>query len=45
MLVSTPDGNTFTFSEYEGWLHEAGFEDVRPVEAFGQTIVFATRAG
>ena len=45
MLVSTPDGNTFTFSEYEGWLREAGFEDVRPVEAFGQTIVFATRAG
>ena len=26
-------------------LAEAGFEDVRPVEAFGQTIVFATRAG
>jgi len=45
MLVSTPDGNTFTYSQYEGWLREAGFEDVRPVEAFGQTIVFATRAG
>ena len=44
-LVSTPDGNTFTYSQYEGWLREAGFEDVRPVEAFGQTIVFATRAG
>jgi SAM-dependent methyltransferase len=45
MLVSTPEGQTFTFGEYEGWLRETGFEDVRPVEAFGQTIVFATRAG
>lgn len=45
MLVATPDGDTFTFTEYERWLREAGFVDVRPVEAFGQTIVFATRAG
>lgn len=44
MLVSSEHGNTFTFGEYAGWLEEAGFEDVEPVEAFGQTIVFAKRA-
>lgn len=44
MLVSTPDGDTFTFGEYEQWLREAGFEDVRPIDAFGQVIVFATRS-
>jgi len=45
MLVSSPHGDTFTFGEYARWLGEAGFEDVRPVDAFGQTIVFATRTG
>jgi SAM-dependent methyltransferase len=44
MLVLTEAGDTFTFSEYERWLHEAGCEDVRPFDAMGQTIVFATRA-
>jgi hypothetical protein len=33
MLVHTDQGNTFTFSEMSGWLKEAGFVNVRNLEA------------
>ncbi len=33
MLVSTEEGDTFSFSELRQWLEEAGFRHVRPLEA------------
>ena len=33
MLVNTDDGDTFAFSEVRSWLHDAGFGDVRLLEA------------
>jgi len=32
MLVRTREGDTFTFAEYDQWLREAGFQDVRLLE-------------
>jgi SAM-dependent methyltransferase len=43
MLISTTDGNTFTFSEYDSWLRAAGFTNVRLLEAMGQTLLLASR--
>lgn len=44
MLISTTEGDTYTFAEYESWLREAGFRDIRQLEAIGQKLVLATRA-
>jgi ubiquinone/menaquinone biosynthesis C-methylase UbiE len=35
MLVNTDEGNAFTFGEIGGWLREAGFTNVRQLEAPG----------
>ncbi|MGE0200637.1 MAG: methyltransferase [Candidatus Melainabacteria bacterium] len=44
MLVSTPEGNVFTASEYSAWLKEAGFSDVRVVSLGDkQTAILASR--
>jgi SAM-dependent methyltransferase len=32
MLIHTPEGNTFTFSEYTSWLKEAGFKRVETID-------------
>jgi ubiquinone/menaquinone biosynthesis C-methylase UbiE len=46
MLVHTTDGDTFTFSEYQSWLLEAGFKDVRQFEIPGPSpLILATRDG
>ncbi len=45
MLVNTEDGDTYTFSEIAGWLKEAGFENVRTMEAPGPApLILANRA-
>lgn len=43
MLVHTPRGGTYTASEYESWLTEAGYEDVRfePVPGKGTHLILA----
>jgi 2-polyprenyl-3-methyl-5-hydroxy-6-metoxy-1,4-benzoquinol methylase len=43
MLVHTPRGGTYTASEYESWLREAGYEDVRfePVPGNGTHLILA----
>ena len=33
MLVNTDEGNTFTFKEMSAWLRDAGFEEIRQLEA------------
>src|SRR5690606_19044402 len=33
MLVLTDDGDAFTFADYRRWLSQAGFEDVRTIDA------------
>jgi ubiquinone/menaquinone biosynthesis C-methylase UbiE len=44
MLVNTDEGNTFTFNEIAGWLKEAGFSDVRQLEAPGPSpMTLATK--
>jgi ubiquinone/menaquinone biosynthesis C-methylase UbiE len=44
MLVNTDAGDTFTFGEMAGWLREAGFTDVRPLEVPGPSpLVLATK--
>ena len=46
MLVNTEDGGTYSFSEIAGWLEEAGFENVRTMEAPGPSpLILADRAG
>ena len=37
MLVLTPGGGTYTAEEYEGWLREAGYEDIELEPVAGQT--------
>jgi 2-polyprenyl-3-methyl-5-hydroxy-6-metoxy-1,4-benzoquinol methylase len=32
MLIHTPEGNTFTFSEYASWLKEVGFRSVGAID-------------
>lgn len=43
MLVLTSGGGTYTFTQYEDWLSEAGFEeiDLAPVPGRGTHLVFA----
>jgi hypothetical protein len=44
MLVNTEDGDTYTFSEIAGWLKEAGFENVRTMDAPGPApLILANR--
>lgn len=43
MLVLTPRGGTYTATEYESWLREAGFEavEILPVPGRGTHLLFA----
>ncbi|HMG03317.1 MAG TPA: methyltransferase [Edaphobacter sp.] len=44
MLVNTDDGDTYSFEEISGWLEEAGFADMRLLEAPGPSpLVLATK--
>lgn len=45
MLVNSDQGDTFSRDEISGWLREAGFEDVRSVEAPGLAplLIVATK--
>lgn len=44
MLVNTDEGDTFSFEEISGWLKEAGFTDMRLLEAPGPSpLVLATK--
>jgi ubiquinone/menaquinone biosynthesis C-methylase UbiE len=44
MLVNTEHGDTFSFNEIKKWLEEAGFKDVRTLEAPGPSpLVLATK--
>jgi ubiquinone/menaquinone biosynthesis C-methylase UbiE len=46
MLVNTEHGDTYSFPEIAGWLKEAGFENVRSMEAPGSApLILANRAG
>jgi SAM-dependent methyltransferase len=45
MLVNTEEGDTFSFTEIKGWLEQAGFKDVRTLDAPGPSpLVLATKA-
>lgn len=39
MLVQTEEGDTFSFGEISGWLHDAGFENARLLENRGPSPV------
>jgi len=44
MLVNTKEGDTFSFNQIKGWLEEAGFKNVRTLEAPGPSpLVLATK--
>ncbi|WP_238398438.1 acetylserotonin O-methyltransferase [Edaphobacter sp. 12200R-103] len=44
MLVNTDEGDTFSFEEISGWLKEAGFVEMRLLEAPGPSpLVLATK--
>jgi ubiquinone/menaquinone biosynthesis C-methylase UbiE len=44
MLVNTEKGDTFSFNEIKSWLEEAGFKNVRTLEAPGPSpLVLATK--
>jgi hypothetical protein len=44
MLVNTDNGDTYSFEEIAGWLHEAGFVDPRTLEAPGPSpLILATK--
>jgi 2-polyprenyl-3-methyl-5-hydroxy-6-metoxy-1,4-benzoquinol methylase len=44
MLVNTNEGGTYTYSEIAAWLKEAGFENVRTLEAPGPSpLILADR--
>ena len=44
MLVNTEKGDTFSFNEIKNWLEEAGFKNVRTLEAPGPSpLVLATK--
>jgi hypothetical protein len=44
MLVNTEKGDTFSFNEMKDWLEEAGFKNVRTLEAPGPSpVVLATK--
>ncbi len=45
MLVNTEEGDTYSFPEIAAWLKEAGFENVRTMEAPGPApLILANRA-
>lgn len=45
MLINTENGDTWSFEEIAGWLKEAGFRDVRALEAHGPSpLMLATKA-
>jgi hypothetical protein len=45
MLVNTERGDAFSFNEIKSWLEEAGFTDVRTLEAPGPSpLVLATKS-
>jgi ubiquinone/menaquinone biosynthesis C-methylase UbiE len=44
MLVNTEHGDTFSFNEIKKWLEEAGFKDVRTLDAPGPSpLILATK--
>jgi len=45
MLVNSDQGDTFSFEEIAGWLRDAGFTQVRSVEAPGPAprLILATK--
>jgi hypothetical protein len=45
MLVNSDQGDTFSFDEIRSWLHDAGFEQVRTVQAPGLAplLILATK--
>lgn len=44
MLVNTTSGNTYSFEEIRGWLQQAGFENVRTMNAPGPSpLILAER--
>jgi 3-hydroxy-5-methyl-1-naphthoate 3-O-methyltransferase len=44
MLVHTDDGDTYSFGEIAGWLREAGFANIRTLDAPGPSpLILATR--
>jgi 3-hydroxy-5-methyl-1-naphthoate 3-O-methyltransferase len=44
MIVNTKEGDTFSFNEIKGWLEEAGFKNVRTLEAPGPSpLVLGTK--
>jgi hypothetical protein len=46
MLVATDRGETYSFGEIAGWLREAGFVDVRSLDAPGPSpLILANRPG
>ena len=45
MLVNTDEGDTFTLPEISAWLKDAGFVDVRTLDAPGPSpLILATKA-
>ena len=45
MLVNTEEGDTYSFPKIAAWLKEAGFENVRTMEAPGPApLILANRA-
>lgn len=46
MLINTDEGDTFTFKEISAWLTDAGFRDVRTLDAPGPSpLILATKPG
>lgn len=46
MLVNTSDGNTYSFAEIGDWLRQAGFGNVRQLNAAGPSpLILADRSG
>lgn len=44
MLVATKDGGTYTFGEYNSWLHDAGFADVQTLDVgIHSPLIVATK--
>ncbi len=44
MLVNTDEGNTYSFEEISGWLHDAGFRDARTLPVPGPSpLILATK--
>jgi ubiquinone/menaquinone biosynthesis C-methylase UbiE len=43
MLVHTPEGDTFTLSEYQQWLDEAGFQGVETIDAQAPSPIIVAR--